>query len=223
MMENVEIKFSDMEDLYRDLETESVKTPSVNRSWQTHFNNENYNMFYQMKHVLYNDNRREPSESIKILEIGTGAGFSSLFWLSVDSNLEVTTFDKTNKIFIESNMRKLESRFTHRFQYDTLSSLEYNPEDDPNYKKYDIVCIDGDIDTLEHDIKIAKKLEPNYIWVMNSDSVGHEETSKIISDHLEDLGYDYFHNLMYEITDYTNGYDETFPKTINSSLYIKTR
>ncbi len=221
-----------MSDYWEKLETQSVQDASINPYHQTKLCSDNHRFFHQLKdhiRLRLKKNADDPSNPLKVFEIGAGAGFSALSWLSTDTSLEVTSIDKIRNPYVESNMRKLCNWYTHRFKYELIGSDEYDYRNDPNFGLYDVVCIDTSFETLEYDLVLAKKMNASFIWVMNTDQEPNKNTP-IINEFIGDRSeYRYTNNLQYVVTsdDSPIGFigiqsSEISSKVVNTSLLERT-
>jgi len=205
------INFKNLILYLEELETDEVKTPNINPTHSIAYHEDNYYLFEQIVkfcRYMYSDmedpDNPDHDREINILEIGSGVGISTLHWLACDKKTNVTSIDLDTSPHIEKNMTQLKDWFLDRYQYEIVSSVDYNYILDPLLGSYDLVVIDGGVETLEHDLKLVEKIRPKLVWCMNSDTEGWMDTSPILDSLLprDDYAYYYEHNLMLKIQKY---------------------
>lgn len=205
------ISFKNLILYLEELESDDIKTPSINSSHSVAYHEDNYFLFQQMvKFARYlHSDMRDPDNpdhdrEINILEIGSGIGLGTLHWLGCDEKTNVTSIDSDTSKHIVTNMSILKEWFVDRYEYEIVSSKDYNYVQDPRLGSYDIVVIDSAVETLHHDLFLAEKINPKLIWIMNSDTEGWTETGPIIDDIITKDSYSYYyeHNLPYKIQKY---------------------
>ena len=118
------------------------------------------------------EEKEENKRRIRILELGTAIGYSSINMASIDNNIIIDTIEKSKKMYdiAKDNIKKLdifESNIKNRINMylgDAFKLLQENTEDDTGKKvnicnnKYDIVFIDANKSKYLDYFNICKNL-----------------------------------------------------------------
>ena len=135
------------------------------------------------------EEKEKNKEGIRILELGTAIGYSSINMVNIDNNIIIDTIEKSKKMYdiAKNNIEKLdicENNLKNRINMylgDAFRLLQENTEDETGKKvnicnnKYDIVFIDANKSKYLDYFNICKNL-------LNDDGI-------IILDNVLFLGY----------------------------------
>ena len=206
-MENV-LTLDDMKKIWAVMQDERGKNPYAYRSYLATWCPTNYDVWTSLSRAArYWDtdvsdvNNPNHGRKINVFEIGCGIGFGSFYWLAVDDNIQLTSIDGDSNIVSSKNMAFLKDIYPTNLRYEHIYSKDYEWEYDINRGQYDIVTIDSSVDTVHEDLKLAEKMDPKLIWIMNIDTAGggataHNAVASSLKD--ENFNYEWGNNIIYK-------------------------